>query len=204
VNQKKSDTSPAKAREDDLVVQELPDELLVYDLKNHKAHCLNETAAFVWNHCDGARTARALAKLMEEEWGTPVSEDLIWFALGGLSRAGLLRDRIVLPSTQSRISRRSAMRQLGFGALVTVPLVMSITAPAAMASASIPVACQSCVKKSTGIGDCPGACLNIVGTCFGNSGCGAGQAKPGCQTCAACFSTAEATVSWQKPGVNNC
>jgi Coenzyme PQQ synthesis protein D (PqqD) len=204
LNQKKNDIPPAKAREDDLVVQELPDELLVYDLKNHKAHCLNETAAFVWNHCDGTRTAGELAKLMEEEWHNPVSEDLIWFALGGLSRAGLLRDRIVLPSTKSRISRRGAIKQLGFGALVAVPLVMSIIAPTAMAGASIPAACQSCVKKSTGIGDCPAACLNIAGTCYGNSGCGAGQAKPGCQTCAACFSTAEATVSWTKPGVNSC
>src|SRR5205807_5135635 len=114
--------------------------------KNHKAHCLNKTAAFIWNHCDGTRTAAELAKLLEEACHNPVSEDLIWFALRGLSKAGLLRDRIVVPSTQSRISRRGAMRQLGFGALVAVPLVMSITAPTAMASASIPVVCQSCVK----------------------------------------------------------
>jgi hypothetical protein len=204
LNQNKYDTPLAKAREDDLVVKDLSDELLVYDLKNHKAHCLNETAAFVWNHCDGTRTAGELAKLMEEECQKPVSEDFIWLALNRLSRAGLLRDRIALPLIRSPISRRSAIRQLGFGALVAVPLVMTITAPTAMASSSIPVECQSCVKKSTGIADCPSACLNIGGTCFGNSGCGAGQAKPGCQTCAACFSTAEATVSWQKPGVNNC
>jgi len=204
LNPRINDTPALKAREDDLVVQELPDEVLVYDLKNHKAHCLNETAAFVWNHCDGTKTAGEIAKLMEEEWRAPVSEDLIWFALSSLSRAGLLRDRIVPPSTTSRLSRRSAIRQLGFGALVAVPLVISIVAPTASAGASIPVECQSCVKKSTGIGDCPAICQGIIGTCYGNSGCGAGQAKPGCGTCVACFSTAEATVSWQKPGVNNC
>ena len=204
MNQRKNDTSPLKAREDDLVVQELPDEVLVYDLKNHKAHCLNETAAFVWNHCDGTKTVGELAKLMEEEWHTPVSEDLIWIALGALSRAGLLRDRIVPPSTKSQLSRRSAIRQLGFGALIAVPLVISVVAPTASAGASIPPECASCVKKSTGITDCPAACLNITGTCYGNAGCGGGQAKPGCQTCLACFSTAEATVSWQKPGVNAC
>jgi hypothetical protein len=141
---------------------------------------------------------------MEEEWHKPINEDLVWMALKGLSRASLLQDDILPPPDKSRVSRRSAIRQLGVGALVSVPLVISIIAPTASAGASIPPECQSCVKKSTGIGDCPNACLNIVGTCYGNSGCGAGQAKTGCQTCAACFSTAESTVSWQKPGVNLC
>ena len=30
-----------RARQDELVVEELPDETLVYDLKRHKARCLN-------------------------------------------------------------------------------------------------------------------------------------------------------------------
>ena len=34
------------ARSNGLVVQEMPDEVLVYDLDSNKAHCLNETAAF--------------------------------------------------------------------------------------------------------------------------------------------------------------
>ncbi len=29
------------SRRDELVVRELPDEVLVYDLRQHKAHCLN-------------------------------------------------------------------------------------------------------------------------------------------------------------------
>ena len=39
-----------RARQDELVVEELPDETLVYDLKRHKARCLNRTAALVWQH----------------------------------------------------------------------------------------------------------------------------------------------------------
>lgn len=35
------------ARSEGLVIQEMPDEVLVYDLETNKAHCLNETAAFV-------------------------------------------------------------------------------------------------------------------------------------------------------------
>ena len=36
------------ARKSGLVVQEMPDEVLVYDLNSNKAHCLNQTAASVW------------------------------------------------------------------------------------------------------------------------------------------------------------
>ena len=37
-----------RARQDELVVEELQDETLVYDLERHKARCLNRTAALVW------------------------------------------------------------------------------------------------------------------------------------------------------------
>ena len=201
---KATDDQMALARNAELIVRELPEEVLIYDLKSHKAHCLNETAAFVWNHCDGKTTAAEIAGLMEKEWHTPVRQETIWFTLKKLSKADLLQEQITLPEAHIGMSRRSAVRRLGIGSLLAVPVVISVVAPTAMAGASVLAACQSCIKKSTGIADCPAACLNITGTCYGNSGCGAGQAKPGCQTCAACFSTAEATVSWSKPGVNVC
>jgi len=73
----------ALARDEELVVQELSDEVLIYDLRQHKAHCLNQTAAFVWNHCDGETSADEIANLMEKEWRTPVNADAVWFALFG-------------------------------------------------------------------------------------------------------------------------
>jgi hypothetical protein len=41
------------ARKAGLVIQDMPDEVLVYDLDTNKAHCLNKSAAFVWRSCDG-------------------------------------------------------------------------------------------------------------------------------------------------------
>ena len=35
------------ARKNDLVIQELPDELLIYDLSRNKALCLNQTAKLI-------------------------------------------------------------------------------------------------------------------------------------------------------------
>src|ERR1051325_5471346 len=107
----------ALARNEQVVVRELPEEVLVYDLTRHQAHCLNRTAAFVWNHCDGETTVKEIARLMQEEWDTPVSEDVVWFTLNKLSKADLLQERIKLPQAQAGMSRRSAMRQMGLGAL---------------------------------------------------------------------------------------
>ena len=38
-----------------LVVQETGNEMLDYNLLTNKAICLNQTAALVWNNCDGIR-----------------------------------------------------------------------------------------------------------------------------------------------------
>jgi hypothetical protein len=126
----------ALARKENLVVQEMPDEMLVYDLKQHKAHCLNQTAAFVWGHCDGRTTAAEIAKLMEEKWSKPASEGMVWLALEKLSRANLLQEPIALPPAQAGISRRMAVRQLGLGAMLAVPVVISVVAPAAAQASS--------------------------------------------------------------------
>lgn len=196
----KENHQPSLARNEELVVQELKDEVLVYDLRRDKAHCLNRTAAFVWNHCNGQTTVEEIAKRMEKEWGTPVSEDMIWFTLNKLSRADLLQEPLALPQEKTGISRRSAVRRLGFGALLTVPLVMSIVAPTAMAGSSVPPVCQACRKKSDGA--CPAACNTaILGTCYDNAGCGNGQALY-CSTCTACFTdpALSATISWRAPG----
>ena len=204
---KKTEDSAALARNNELVVQDLPDEVLVYDLKSHKAHCLNKTAAFIWKHCDGQRTVDEIARLMEKEWHTPVSEDSVWFALNKLSKAELLEERIVLPEAKAGMSRRSAVRRLGFGALLAVPVVMSIVTPTPAASASVPVVCQACLRKNTSSGNCPAACTNFQGSCFDNSGCGNGQFK-GCTTCFTCLdgpsSGGIGTVSWTAPGTQGC
>ena len=51
-----------RMREQGLVVDDLPDEVLVYDLDRHQAHCLNRTAALVWRHCDGQTTVKEIAR----------------------------------------------------------------------------------------------------------------------------------------------
>jgi len=193
----------ALARNEELVVQELPDEVLVYDLKSHKAHCLNKTSAFIWNHCDGQTTADEIAKLMEKEFQTPVSQDAVWFALDKLGKADLLQNRIVLPPAQSAMSRRSAIRRLGFGALL-VPVVMTIVSPTAMAGASVPPACVPCTVLGSGAhrsNTCPAICTGVPGRCFNNSSCstGAGGLLASAIDCPSCFNNFPTSSGWRAP-----
>lgn len=196
----------ARARSEELVVRDLPDEVLIYDLKSHKAHCLNETAAFIWNHCDGQRTAGEIAKLMEKEWRTPVTDDAVWFTLDKLGKADLLQERITLPQSQAGMSRRSAVRRLGLGALLAAPVVMSLVAPGAASAASFSAICTACRKKSDGA--CPSDCgPTVLGTCYDNSACGNGQAEL-CVSCQDCFAglggtnPPHNTISWKAPGAS--
>ena len=75
-----------RARKQGLVVTELPDELLVYDLERHKAHCLNPTAALVFKHCDGRRTVEQIARSLSTELDVAADERLVWLSLDRLAQ----------------------------------------------------------------------------------------------------------------------
>ncbi len=127
-----------RAREDELVVEELPDETLVYDLKRHKARCLNRTAALVWQHCDGQTTVPELAALLKKELDVPGDEVVVWMALDRLGRADLLSEPVTLPADRAQYSRREVLRTLrrAAGISLLLPVVASIFAPRAAAQAS--------------------------------------------------------------------
>ena len=121
------------ARAKDLVVEELQDETLVYDLQRNKAHCLSPTAAFVWKHCDGRTGVLQVAKLLEQRLGLPADEAIVWMALDRVERAHLLDQPLAQPGDGTRYSRRAMMRRLGAvgGISLLLPVVSSVVAPAA-------------------------------------------------------------------------
>ncbi len=122
-----------RAREDELVVEELPDEILVYDLKSHKASCLNRTAALVWRHCDGQTTVAEMATMLENELEIPADEAVVWMALDRLGRSRLLTEQVTLPADRAEYSRRAVLRTIGraAGIALLLPVVESIVAPTA-------------------------------------------------------------------------
>ena len=52
------ETYNPKTRSTQIFVQELPDELVVYDVERNEVHCLNGSAARVWALCDGKQHRR--------------------------------------------------------------------------------------------------------------------------------------------------
>src|SRR5689334_11354601 len=107
------------ARKQGLVVQEMPEEVLIYDLDTNKAHCLNQTAAFVWKSCDGKNTVETIAGLLGKEFAQKVNEDLVWLAIDQLSKESLLETEV--KTTLSGISRRDVIKRIGFAATIALP-----------------------------------------------------------------------------------
>jgi hypothetical protein len=124
-----------RARTRGLVVERLADETLVYDLRRHRAHCLNPAATLVWQCCDGRTTVAATAARLERELDVWANAALVWSGVDQLARARLLTSR---PAPVAGPSRRELVRTLGLGAAVAVllPLVESIRSPAAAQAAS--------------------------------------------------------------------
>jgi hypothetical protein len=120
-----------KARTDNLVIRELDDETLVYDMERDQAHCLNQTAALVWQRCDGKTTATQAARELRKELETTVDPDLIWLAVKQLQRFHL----VDVSSKSPSVSRRDLVLKYAPLAL-SLPVIMSISAPTAAQGAS--------------------------------------------------------------------
>jgi hypothetical protein len=125
------------ARQSSLIVKEIEDETLVYDLEADKAHCLNVTAARVWKSCDGKTTVSEIAEQLGSSLNQPVDESVVWLALDQLEKFKLLEKAPVAPARLSGMSRRQAVRALGVAAIV-LPMVTSLVVPTAAQSGSPP------------------------------------------------------------------
>jgi hypothetical protein len=98
-----------KARDAGLLVQELPDELLIYDTVRSQTHCLNATAALVWRHCDGERTVAGLASKVAPDLSPEDGEALVLEALAQLAERHLLDEPVAPAAVEGRLSRRKIL-----------------------------------------------------------------------------------------------
>ncbi len=140
-------------------MEEVDAETLVYDLRDHRAYCLNPSAAAVWKLADGTRSEAEIAAALPAPYRQAVDADGVRCALQQLSDAGLLTARVPAP----RVSRRDLFRRAGAAAALA-PLVGGILVPeAAEAASCLPMGalCQNGSVKNC----CSGfACLQVAGT----------------------------------------
>jgi hypothetical protein len=182
------------ARKEELVIQEADNEVLIYDLRENRAYCLNQTSAMIWEACDGTKDADAIATEVGKKLREKVTGEMVDLGLGELSRNGLVMN------AGAGVNRREAIRRIGIGSLVAIPVVTSLLAPKAWAQGSQPApVCLTCSKK-TEI-DCTD-CGDQLGNCYSNAGCGQGLFLTNV-TCAQCFAQPDpgpgggGTISWK-------
>jgi hypothetical protein len=149
------------ARENDIVVRSLGDELLIYDLNRHKAHSLNKTAAWVWKNADGHATVKELSLRLGEELKTPVDEKVVLIALEQLQKEHLLKSNSLWAFSSVDQSRRKAVLTLGIAGIL-LPVITTIFAPLAVAAAS----CKPAgIKCSNNAECCSRNCSPTTGRC---------------------------------------
>ncbi len=160
----KRDFTP-KSREDNLVVQELEGEFLVYDLVKNKALCLNKTSALVWQACDGSRTIAEIGDVVGKQLNSQVNEDIVWLALDQLSKESLVEEQIKPNDKFNGLSRREVIRKVGFASLIALPVITSLVAPVAAAAGT----CAPNTNCASGTARCPGCACGGNGNCASNN-----------------------------------
>jgi hypothetical protein len=125
------------SRKENIVVQELEGEILVYDLSENRAVCLNETSALIWQACDGNKTPAEISNFISKKLNTPANEDLVWLALDQLKKENLIENASDLPNHFAGMSRREAIKKVGLSSLIALPVIMAVTSPVAAATGSV-------------------------------------------------------------------
>jgi hypothetical protein len=118
-----------KARQNDIVIQTLKDELLIYDLTIHKAYCWNETSALGWNLCDGNNSVSDISRSLSRKLKSTISEDLVWLALNELKKDDLLAKSQEINDKFDGLSRREVIRRVGLASMIALPVIASLVAP---------------------------------------------------------------------------
>jgi hypothetical protein len=124
-----------KARSQGLTIQQLDSELMVFDETAARAHCLNATAALVWQYCDGNTSVAAMAARLGADAGAAVDEDIVVFALSELGARNLL-EQPIRALGRGGLNRRQVLARLGVTAGILLPMITSLVAPSSAAAES--------------------------------------------------------------------
>jgi len=150
-----------RSRTENIIVQNLDKEILIYDLNTNKAFCLNETSAIVYQACDGKTTIESLKSRHRK-----LTDEIILLAIDELQKENLLSEKV------EGLSRRALLTKAAYAA-VALPLITSLIAPLAVHAASCLGRGASCTASSQ---CCPEFCQFEPGTNF--IGCRNGTCQP--------------------------
>jgi hypothetical protein len=169
-----------QSRQNDLIVQELKDEVLVYDLTINKAYCLNPTSALVYQLCDGKHSVSDISKEISKKLKQSVTEDLVWLALDQFKEDNLLSNSKEIEIKFGGLSRREVVRKIGFASMVALPVISSLVAPTAAMAQSAGSGCVASGNTASG------ASTTGVSACFSDATskcCSRMSSNPRSSTC---------------------
>ena len=148
------------SRKANIVIQEIENEILIYDLKINKAFCLNETSHLVWQLCNGINSIADISRKLSKKLNLNYSEDLVWLALDQLKKNNLLENSSEVEINFGGLSRREVIRKVGLASVIALPVIASIVAPTALHAQS------TCVNPG---GLAPGSSQSFPGLTCGSS-----------------------------------
>jgi DNA-binding transcriptional ArsR family regulator len=172
------------ARADELIIEELADEVLIYDQRTDHAHCLSSMAGAVWRACDGASTIEQVSERLG------IEQDTVLHAIDELERTGLLDSYEPVSGGVTRREVTVKIAKVGAASAALAPLIYSISAPTALAAGSQCLVCVqdcgdchkiNCCCCGPGNNNIPGAAKLCTATC-GPADCNAGNINAHCNT----------------------
>jgi Coenzyme PQQ synthesis protein D (PqqD) len=139
----------AARRVEGLQFERVADEILAVKPATLESHALNQSAAAVFDLCDGKASKSEMAAEIQRRTGLPADEEIVELALAELVDAGLVV--VDDPEPPSTISRRSLVRRLSLSAaaVMMLPVVETILLPPAAAQASPTTTTSSTTSTST-------------------------------------------------------
>ena len=132
-------------------MQDVGDEIVIYDQDKRKAHRLNPSAALVWRACDGQKGVAEIAEAIRPKLGPGTDENLVRVALGRLGAVRLLDSGLGQSAEEAGESRRAFLRKgaaAGAAALL-MPVVATLPRPS-LAAALSPVGPQATATALAG------------------------------------------------------
>ena len=141
-----ANTETPRSIQQDVSIQQIGTETLLYDGRRHLAFCLNASSAVVWRLANGTNTISQMSEAASFELGVGLSEDLVRFTVDTLRSDGLIElatETEVGIDAAPCISRRAMLQRLGAGGAMLLPVVASIVAPTAAQAYSGCVDCSA-------------------------------------------------------------
>jgi hypothetical protein len=121
----------AAKRVEGVQIERSADEILALKADSLEAHALNQSAAVVYDLCDGQTPKAEMAKAVHSRTGLPADEEIVDLALAELVETGLVV--VDAADNAAAVTRRSLIRRLSLTSAVAMmlPVVESVVVPSA-------------------------------------------------------------------------